>query len=1027
MKTIKRIAVALANERAGVVYLVLSALAMAVATFIENDFGTEAAQKWIYKAMWFEVLLLLLGVSVGFSALKYKLWQRKRYSVLLFHASVLVILLGAGITRIWGFEGMMGIREGAESNKFISSEPYLSVQIQDPNGQSYGTQQEVLFSSLGGNSFDKTYRANGIETKLHLLKFVPNAVEEIVESDTGKPTLKLVFSSDGGRLDAFISLGEKKEIAGIPVNFTQQFLPGHVNFFYQDSQYFIRTDAQMKATRMATQEIFEFSADTGMVPLLFRSLYQLGGVQFVVPSVSKGGEKKYVSSGLKMNANSEHALQFEISQGNSSKILWVKGSKGQVGETVPVDFGSWRFLISYGSIYKELPFSIALQDFEMERYPGTNSPASFSSKVQLRDPNDAVSLDYHIYMNHILDYGGYRFFQSSYDRDEEGTYLSVNHDFWGTWISYLGYFLLTVGMIWTLLDKNTRFYSLRKSTKLGLWILMFFANSTVKADVELKAQLKVASESHAQKVSTVLVQDVQGRMKPMHTFSREIMRKVYGSESYEGYNADQVILGFWGARDAWYAVPIIKLGNDSRLKSLIVNENATHASFRDFFDESGDYKLGAVVDESSRKKDSEKNTFDKALIALDERVSIVNLLMTGALFKWVPIADDPNNTWSAAHQHGNNNEKVVTDFFDAYLNALHDGILHSDYTKADLLLNDLYGYQIKMGSDYIPSLAQRKWEVFLNETLIFKRLAFVNTILGLCFLGLLFWYIFKEGVSGIKLKKLFLGIAFVSFAAHTLGLAVRWYVSERAPWSNGYESMIYIAWTAVLAGLIFNRKSVGALSATFILSGITLFIAHLSFLNPEITPLVPVLKSYWLTIHVSLEAGSYGFLLLGGIIGYLNLLLFSVVNKNNAQRVKATVNQLTILSELTITGGLIMLSIGTYLGGVWANESWGRYWGWDAKETWALISILVYAFILHMRLIPKLKGNFAFNIASIVGFASVLMTYYGVNYYLSGLHSYAAGDPVPIPQWVYWALAGVVVTALFARRGNSKLSMMNYE
>jgi cytochrome c-type biogenesis protein CcsB len=303
----------------------------------------------------------------------------------------------------------------------------------------------------------------------------------------------------------------------------------------------------------------------------------------------------------------------------------------------------------------------------------------------------------------------------------------------------------------------------------------------------------------------------------------------------------------------------------------------------------------------------------------------------------------------------------------------------------------------------------------------------VNTILGLCFLGLLFWYIFKEGVSGIKLKKLFLGLAFVSFAAHTLGLAVRWYVSERAPWSNGYESMIYIAWTAVLAGLIFNRKSVGALSATFILSGITLFIAHLSFLNPEITPLVPVLKSYWLTIHVSLEAGSYGFLLLGGIIGYLNLLLFSVVNKNNAQRVKATVNQLTILSELTITGGLIMLSIGTYLGGVWANESWGRYWGWDAKETWALISILVYAFILHMRLIPKLKGNFAFNIASIVGFASVLMTYYGVNYYLSGLHSYAAGDPVPIPQWVYWALAGVVVTALFARRGNSKLSMLYYE
>jgi len=265
-------------------------------------------------------------------------------------------------------------------------------------------------------------------------------------------------------------------------------------------------------------------------------------------------------------------------------------------------------------------------------------------------------------------------------------------------------------------------------------------------------------------------------------------------------------------------------------------------------------------------------------------------------------------------------------------------------------------------------------------------------------------------------------VSVVSFIVHTIGLGLRWYVSERAPWSNGYESMIYIAWTAVLAGLIFNRKSMGAMSATFILSGITLFIAHLSFLNPEITPLVPVLKSYWLTIHVSLEAGSYGFLLLGGIIGYLNLLIYATANLKSKEKSYQTIEQLTKLSEITITGGLIMLSIGTYLGGVWANESWGRYWGWDAKETWALVSVLVYAFILHMRFIPKFRGNFAFNVASIVGFASVLMTYYGVNYYLSGLHSYAAGDPVPIPQWVYWAVALVMVTISFAKWKESKLS-----
>jgi cytochrome c-type biogenesis protein CcsB len=213
------------------------------------------------------------------------------------------------------------------------------------------------------------------------------------------------------------------------------------------------------------------------------------------------------------------------------------------------------------------------------------------------------------------------------------------------------------------------------------------------------------------------------------------------------------------------------------------------------------------------------------------------------------------------------------------------------------------------------------------------------------------------------------------------------------------------------------------MASTFILSGIMLFIAHLSFLNPEITPLVPVLKSYWLTIHVSMEAGSYGFLMLGGIIGLLNLILFAVIsfNPKQADVFNHQINQLTLLSERTITGGLIMLSIGTYLGGVWANESWGRYWGWDAKETWALISIMVYALILHMRFIPFLRGNYAFNVASIFGFATIIMTYFGVNYYLSGLHSYAAGDPVPVPVWVYIASAAVLMLSILAYFGKRRV------
>ena len=226
--------------------------------------------------------------------------------------------------------------------------------------------------------------------------------------------------------------------------------------------------------------------------------------------------------------------------------------------------------------------------------------------------------------------------------------------------------------------------------------------------------------------------------------------------------------------------------------------------------------------------------------------------------------------------------------------------------------------------------------------------------------------------------------------------------------------MIYIGWTTALAGMIFTRKSYGGLAATNILAAVILLVAGLSFLDPEITPLVPVLRSYWLTIHVSLEAGSYGFLMLGALIGLLNLILMIFLTQKNVDHVKRIIKEMTYISEMTLIGGLIMVSVGTYLGGVWANESWGRYWGWDAKETWALVTILVYAFILHMRIIPKMTGLFAFNVASLFGWGSVIMTYYGVNYYLSGLHSYAAGDPVPIPQWVYYAVSALLVISLTA-------------
>jgi cytochrome c-type biogenesis protein CcsB len=277
---------------------------------------------------------------------------------------------------------------------------------------------------------------------------------------------------------------------------------------------------------------------------------------------------------------------------------------------------------------------------------------------------------------------------------------------------------------------------------------------------------------------------------------------------------------------------------------------------------------------------------------------------------------------------------------------------------------------------------------------------------------------------GKNLRIAFTALLIFGFLVHTAGLILRWYVSGHAPWSNGYESMVYVAWAAMLAGVIFGRKYPLVIGTAAMLSGITLFVAHLNWMNPEITHLVPVLNSYWLMVHVAVITASYGFLGMSAFIGLLVLIMIGMSNNQNSKNIKGIVLQLTAISEMSVTIGLYMLTIGTFLGGVWANESWGRYWGWDSKETWALITVVVYSFVAHMRLIPSLKGIYNYTVASVLGFSSVLMTYFGVNYYLSGMHSYGKGSADGV-HWSVFVMIGVIAVIMII--SNFKQKNLEFE
>ncbi len=1019
------------NTRAAGIYILFFAAAIAIATFVENDFGTSAAQKVIFKSWWFELLLVLFSFSILVNISKFRMIQQQKWSLLLFHLSIVIIVIGAGITRYFGYEGIMHIRENSTSNTFLSSETYLNFKV-TKNNKTYNFNEKVLFASLGNNQWSSSYLIDDDLIEMEVKEFIPNPKKTVTSNPDGKPILKIVIAGLNGREEYFISKGETKKFRNLLFNFKKSQLPEAINIQFQHDSLLFTYHKTLTQMTMATRKIDTIKPSGVYQSLKLRSLYADGNTNFVIPEFSKKGTIQIASESQKVQNQSLTALVIDISINGKTEQTYVYGQKGVSGRPIQLNFDNLTIGISYGSKNVELPFHIKLKKFIMDKYPGTESASSYASEVQLIDTKNNVSKDFRIFMNNILNYGGYRFFQSSFDKDEKGTYLSVNHDYWGTLISYIGYALLTLGMLLTLFSKKTRFYQViqkikklrAKSVSLILVCLLSFSSAITVAQTKSHVRHGVSLD-HATKFSKIAVQDHRGRMKPIHTLSREILRKIYRKESLDGLTADQVLLGMFANKKDWYGVKIIKLGKHKEILKKI-GVQGKYAAYKDFFDTNGNYKLRDEVNKTYDMIPKDRGVYQKELLKIDERLNIVNLVFSANLLKIIPLQEDLNNTWISRHSHGNENNHsnhVASKFFNAYETALQKGIKTNDYTDANKLIDELHDYQLKNGGQVMPSSAKINAEITLNQLHVFNRLALLYFLLGLIFLFFLFYSVFKPKINLKIIYKILISLVILGFVFHTIGLGLRWYISGRAPWSNGYESMIYIAWTTTLAGLLFTRKSFGGLAATMMLAATILLVAMLSYLDPEITPLVPVLKSYWLTIHVSLEAGSYGFLMLGAFIGIINLLLMIFMTEKNKDRVKRIIQEMSYISELTLIGGLFMVSIGTYLGGVWANESWGRYWGWDAKETWALVTILVYAFILHMRIIPKLFGLFSYNVATIFGLATVIMTYYGVNYYLSGLHSYATGDPVPIPGWVYVVVVVLFVISILAYFRKKKFSL----
>ncbi len=1012
--------------------LLVFGVSIGTATFIENDFGPIGSQSIVYRATWFEMLMGLMVVNmIGVIVVK-KMYKRDRWVNLLFHVAFIIIIIGAAITRFFGQEGMMHIREGESSNTFLSEQTYINATILDGDVKKE-FHDKVLFSRIKNNSYSNSVALATGKVHFKMKQFIFNATQ-IVEhnEETGSPMLTLVSAGDRGRENVYFTEGQVNNINGLPIGFNGSFDPNTLQILATDSGLVLNSPYPVNTMSMDTRQMAQIEPNT-WVPAAFRTLYTLGNINFVITGFDPQGQLKIISAKPESNSQqTRDGVVMEISGNGQTREVILFGGRGYEPEPVFVELGGVNMSVSYGSQIVEIPFSVTLKDFQLERYPGSMSPSSYASEVVVTDGDE--SYPYRIYMNHILDHGGYRFFQSSYDQDELGTVLSVNKDRPGTTITYIGYILLALGLIAIVFSGKTRFSYLstqiervhKKRQKLAISFIGLLLVSTTAMAVNTPEAPPLAQ---AEAFGTLVYQTNGGRMAPINSLASDLLRKVYKKGSYQGYTPEQVMLGMMSNAHEWQKAPMIQIRErdvDSEAIGSLVGVNGKYASYNDFFNEKGEYKLVDLVQAAYAKKPSLQSKFDKALMKVDERVNISYMVYQGILFKVFPVPNDPAHHWVSP---------LDKDFYtltgqDSIFvrNAAYQyfkSVAENDYDQANLILNGIKKYQKTFGGDVMPSQQHIAMEINFNKWYIFKRLFPYYLLVGFVLMMLVFTTILKP-VWQLKIPiKIMLGLIILGFIAHTGGLAMRWYISGHAPWSNGYEAMTYIAWATVLAGLLFSKKSPMTLGVTAFLAGIILFVAHLSFLDPQITNLVPVLKSYWLTIHVATITASYGFMALGALLAFLNLSIMIFKNEKNNVRLSLSIEELTYVNEMALSIGIILLTIGNFLGGVWANESWGRYWGWDPKETWALASIIFYAFVLHMRFIPGLQGKYAFNLASLLAFASIVMTFFGVNYYLSGLHSYAAGDPMPIPGWVYYSTATVAVLAVVSYWRNRKFSPIN--
>ena len=623
---------------------------------------------------------------------------------------------------------------------------------------------------------------------------------------------------------------------------------------------------------------------------------------------------------------------------------------------------------------KELGFEVSLKNFNVVNYPGTDAPMDYVTMLTANTQEIKVS------MNNIGSFNGYRFIQSGYDSDMQGTTLGVYHDPWGIGITYTGYALLFISLIATMVSKKTRIRHLyRKALSLQgakAWaVTALLAVSSFATSANAQEMVKIDGDI-ADDFGKICVL-YNSRITPINTVATSFVTKLCGKPTWDGLSSNQVFAGWIFDVPYWETVKMIEIKEKKAQELLGIN--GKWASFDDFWDNYNNYKLDAPLKKAYKDGDTK---LQKQLRDADEKFNIIRMLYGGEMLKMFPYAGKQGHMqWFAPGQPLGNlklDEKELV-FIKKSMDYLAESIITGDKARAEEIAKKIYSYQHVRGKAVVPTKFRIYTETFYNKTNA-QRLPVMLYLT----LSLVLAIVSTLSLNNGKQKKTRLVssvLTWVMLIHTTLLLALRWYVSGHLPMSNGYETMQFMAWATLIVTLVMQKRFLPVKQFGPLLSSFALLVAMITDGNPQITQLMPVLQSPLLSVHVMVIMFSYALFGLTALIGLQGLIAHHRKQEEKEQ-------QLAALSQFLLYPAVALIAIGIFIGAIWANVSWGRYWSWDSKETWALITMLIYSAPLHAD-IKWLRKAQHMHIYMLLAFLSVLMTYFGVNYFLSGMHSYA--------------------------------------